>query len=489
VGLLAVTSAYLSAGYWGDPAATAEKFQPLADGRVRYRTGDRARIDAHGVLHVLGRADDSVKIRGYLVEPGEVEASLLALPQVHDAVVRAVTDGGGAPRLVAWVVPEPEQRTASPALLRAGVARALPEWMVPRNFVVLDALPRTERGKVDVQSLPPVPDRPDPAPLTTDAERALERIWAPLLHLERVGRDESFTALGGDSLAVEEMLTAVQSRLGVSLTSGDLAEHPTLGELAAVIAVNSGGRAPARASGLVVLRPTGSRPPLFCLAGAGGPAASFEPLAGALGPDQPVYGLQVHGLENRGIPDWTVARTARRYARLIEQVAPEGPVLLAGHSLGGLLALATAHLLQKRGREVLEVFLLDTYLPLPVRGEDAPRQVGPTTAPISRRQLWLTRFRVVTAGLVRHPPELQKEVFHQHGARIARYHRPIPWPGRSVLVLSSENEDEATWWEPLLPGRRVIERVRADHVAMLRRPFVDEIAELVTREVDDLLAG
>lgn len=488
-GFLAVTSAFLSGGYWGDPVATAAKFQLLPDGRTRYHTGDRGRIDADGILHLLGRADDSVKIRGYLVEPGEVEATLLALPEVREAVVRAVTDPAGEPRLVAWVVPDLDQRTASPALLRAGAARSLPEWMVPRDVVLLDVLPRTERGKVDVHALPPVPVRSAPGPLATDGERALESIWAPILHLERIAGDESFTALGGDSLAVEEMLATVQSRLGVSLTSADLAEHPTLSELAALVAAVSGGRAARRANCLVELRTTGSRPPLFCFAGAGGAAAAFESLAGALGPDQPVYGLQVHGFENRGVPDWTVDRAARRYVRLIEQVSPTGPVLLAGHSLGGLFALAVAKLLRDRGREVLEVFLLDTYLPLAARGPEAPRQLGPVAAPITRRELWLTRFRVVTAGIVRHPPEVQKEVFHQHGARVARFHRPTPWSGRALLVLARENEDDARWWEPLLTGEHTVHRVDADHLAMLRRPHVDRLAEVLTAHVDRVLAG
>ncbi|MGY2078736.1 AMP-binding protein [Modestobacter sp. SYSU DS0657] len=488
VGVLAVTSAYLTSGYWGAPEVTAAKYARLPDGRTRYSTGDKARVDERGVLHVLGRADDSVKIRGYLVEPGEVEAALLALPQVEEAVVRAVPDAAGVARLVAWVVPGAQERTVSPAVLRAALARSLPDWMVPRDIVLLGVLPRTERGKVDQAALPGVPDRPEPVPPATGTERALERIWASVLHLERVGRDESFSALGGDSLAVEEMLTEVQRRLGARLTSGDLTENPSLAELATLVDASSGGRAPRRASGLVVLRATGTRPPLFCLAGAGGPAASFEPLAAALGPDQPVYGLQVHGLENRGIPDWTVGRTARRYVRLIEQVVPEGPVLLAGHSLGGLLALAVAQLLRARGREVLELFVLDTYLPSSARGEGGSHQVGPSFAPLSARELWATRLRVLTAGVVRRAPELQQEVFHQHGARIARWHRPSPWPGRATLVMSTDNEDDVSWWEPLLTGERVVERVRADHNTMLRRPFVEALAELVTREVDAVLA-
>jgi amino acid adenylation domain-containing protein len=481
VGLLNVTSAHLSAGYWRDPERTAAKFLVQPDGRVRYSTGDKARIDADGLLHLVGRSDDSVKVRGYLVEPGEVDAALLALPDVRDAVVRGVADDDGRQRLVAWVVPDPAERTPSPSSIRKALAQSLPDWMVPRDVVLLDALPRNERGKVDVKALPEVPERPAPIPPRTDEEKALERIWAPILHLERVGRDESFTALGADSLAVEEMLAAVSDQWGVPLTTADLVENPTLAEFARVVVRAQRPRVDVMPGTVVQFRTTGSRPPLFCFAGAGGAAAAFEALALALGSDQPVYGFQVHGLENRGVPDWTVGRAAHRYVRVIDQIAPDGPVVLVGHSLGGLFALAVAHLLRGAGREVRLLGLIDTYLPLSARGPGAPRQVGPTMPAVSRRELWRTRGRVLAVGLGlrRYGPEAQKEALHQHGARVARFHHPRPWSGNALLVLSNENEDDPSWWERLLVGPHEVHAVDCDHLALLRRPYVETLARLI----------
>ncbi len=481
-GILHVTSAFLAAGYWRDPEQTAARFERLPDGRTRFRSGDRARLDG-GVLHLLGRADDAVKIRGYLVEPSEVEAVMHALPAVRDVVVRAVDADTPSPRLVAWVEPDPAGGTAAPALLRAGVARALPAWMVPRDVVLVEVLPRTERGKVDTRALPAVPERTPPTPPQTPVEEALEAVWSSLLHLEQVGREESFTALGGDSLLVEEMLATVQARLGVGLTTADLAEHSTLAELAALVAASGGGTV-RRSSNLVTLRTTGGRAPLFCFAGAGGAAAAFAPLAGAMGPDQPVYAFQVRGLEDRGIPDWTVGRAARRYLRQIEAIAPEGPVVLVGHSLGGLFALAVAHLLRERGREVLEVAVVDTFVPSTLRPAAAPQHLGPESAPLTRGELWRTRIRVVTAGIVRRSPEVQKEVFHQHGARVGRFHRPVPWPGRALLVQSAENEDDAAWWDPVLQGEREVHRFDCGHNALLRHPYVERLAEALIATTD-----
>ncbi|SFT34355.1 Acyl-CoA synthetase (AMP-forming)/AMP-acid ligase II [Geodermatophilus amargosae] len=486
-GILHITSEHHAAGYWKDKEQTAEKFLPLPDGRVRVRSGDRATLDEDGVLRLLGRADDAVKIRGYLVEPAEVEVALRSLPQVRDVVVRAQPDERGLDRLVAWVVPDPAGGTASPAVLRSGVARRLPAYMVPRDVVLLEELPRNERGKVVAAALPPVPERPTPVPPATPTEAALEPIWGRILHLDHVGRDESFTALGGDSLAVEEMLASVTSHLGVELATADLAERPTLTEFAALVAARSADPSGRRTSNVVRLRTTGTRPPVFCFAGAGGAAAAFSPLAGALGPDQPVYALQVRGLEDRGVPDWTVGQAARRYLRQLEEIAPEGPVVLVGHSLGGLFALAVAHLLRQRGREVVDLVLVDTYLPLRARPDDVPRRQGPEAAPITRAELWRTRLQVLTAGLVRRPAEVQQEVFHQHGARVARFHRPQPWPGRALLVLSTENDDELAWWEPLLTGEHEVLRLEGDHNALLRLPYVVRIAEQVTAAVDGVV--
>jgi amino acid adenylation domain-containing protein len=483
VGTMVVTSVYLPGGYWQEPAALADRFTALPDGRVRYRSGDRAQVTADGVLVLRGRADDAAKIRGYLVEPADVETAMRALPEVLDVVVRAVTDQTGEQRLVAWVVPDPTRRTPSPAALRADTAGSMPDYMVPRDVVLLTDLPRNERGKVDVAALPAPPPRPAPTPPVTPTERRLERIWADILRLDHVWRDESFTALGGDSLSVEEMLERVRGDLGPRLVSGDLAENPTLQQFAAVVDQAAAVRRLPRTSNLVRLRQSGSGTSVFCFAGAGGAAAFFEEFAAGLGPQRRVGSIQAHGFENRGLPDWTIGRAARRALEAVEE-AGEGPLALVGHSLGGLIALRVAQLLTARGRSVSLLTLLDTFLPPAAKPADAPRTMGPVGRPITARELWAMRLRILGAGIVRYEQAVHTEVFHQQGTRVARFHRAAPWSGPALVYLSQENPDDPAWWSSLLTGEIDVRRIATDHLGLLRPPYVGEVAAAVRAELD-----
>jgi thioesterase domain-containing protein len=176
--------------------------------------------------------------------------------------------------------------------------------------------------------------------------------------------------LGGDSLAAEELLSSVSEKLGVVLPSSVLVDASTLAEFAHRVG-NAPRAAPSHPT-VVPLCTGGTRPPLFCFAGAGGLGLGFVPLARRLGDDQPVYAFQAHGLEHRGIPDWTVERAARRHIQMIRVLRPHGPYALAGHSLGGLIAMEIAHQLAAAGEDVGLLVLLDTYLPTATKVGEVP---------------------------------------------------------------------------------------------------------------------
>ncbi len=198
-----------------------------------YRTGDRVRRDAQGLLEFLGRADEQIKIRGFRVEPGEIEAALLAHPDVADAVVTA-RDHAGRLMLVAYLVPAGDTAPAADAL-RLALRRTLPDHMVPAAFVPLTRIPRTTSGKTDRRALPAPPAQPD---ATADhvaprpgAEQTLAAIWADVLRVERVGARDNFFALGGDSILSIQIVSRAR-QAGLALTTKDVFRHQTVAELA-----------------------------------------------------------------------------------------------------------------------------------------------------------------------------------------------------------------------------------------------------------------
>jgi amino acid adenylation domain-containing protein len=248
-GELFVGGAGVARGYLGRPELTAERFvrDPFsADPQARlYRSGDLARRRADGELEYLGRADQQVKVRGFRIETGEIEAALASHPSVAAAAVVARGDAGSEKRLVAYVVAPAGTPAPSPAALRAHVAESLPDYMVPAAFVALDALPLTENGKLDRRALP-APGEPEAALAAeayaaprTPVEAALAEAWAEVLGLERVGIDDNYFAVGGDSIRSVGMVAAARRR-GITVTIPQLFRQQTIRELAEVAGVSPG---------------------------------------------------------------------------------------------------------------------------------------------------------------------------------------------------------------------------------------------------------
>jgi natural product biosynthesis luciferase-like monooxygenase protein/amino acid adenylation domain-containing protein/FkbM family methyltransferase len=244
-GELHAAGAGLALGYWGRPDLTAERFLPDPFGGLgerMYRTGDLARLLASGELEFLGRVDRQLKIRGFRVEPDEVETALREHPDVRDAAVGVRPGPDGELRLVAWVAGGVGDGDGD---LKAFLRGRLPEFMIPAAVVPLDALPVTANGKLDRAALPD-PDwrRPDlaegyAAPRTA-TEAALAEIWAGVLGVEHVGVHDDFFALGGHSLAAGRLAARVRADLDADLPVRAVFEAPTVAELAALVDARRG---------------------------------------------------------------------------------------------------------------------------------------------------------------------------------------------------------------------------------------------------------
>ncbi|MGV0607792.1 amino acid adenylation domain-containing protein, partial [Mycolicibacterium sp. XJ1904] len=244
VGELYVAGTGQGYGYVGRSGLTGTRFVacPFAGPGARmYRTGDLVRWGADGQLRYLGRADNQVKIRGYRIELGEVQTALAALDGVDQVVVTAREDRPGDKRLVAYIT-----GTAEPAGLRAALAEQLPPYMVPAAVVTMDALPLTVNGKLDTRALPE-PDYPDTDQQRTPGsavEEILAGIFAHVLGVARVGVDDSFFELGGDSLSAMRLVAAINRSLDSSVTVRTVFDAPTVAQLALRIGDEASGLDP-----------------------------------------------------------------------------------------------------------------------------------------------------------------------------------------------------------------------------------------------------
>jgi amino acid adenylation domain-containing protein len=405
-GELWIGGSQVARGYLGDADLTADRFIPDPfdrTGRV-YRTGDIARWRADGNLEFVGRADRQLKVRGFRVEPGEIEARIVGHEDVEVAFVDLWGQGADA-ALVAWVVPAPG-RTPTADSLDGYLRAVLPDYMVPA-IEVIDELPRNQSDKVDVDRLPPPTRtaRTPGGPPTGEAMIAMAAIWQDVLGIDHIAASDRFFDLGGHSLLAVEMISRVEREFRTAVPLSGVFSHPSLDEFTRFVSTIESDTA---RRDLVAIRSTGSRPPLICLPMMEGTILPYERLTRHLDPEVPIVGPHAKGADGRTTPLRTVDEMGVDFAERILASGP-GPYRLLGASYAGLLALETAASLTDRGGEVELVVLLDTVLPAEVswserqaRRIEAVRMDGSSGVRTVARDLWTsTRIRL---GRMRHAP-------------------------------------------------------------------------------------
>ncbi|GAB6897713.1 AMP-binding protein [Kineosporia succinea] len=477
-GTVTLTGRNFAIGYLGDAAATDAVFTPAGDGLRTYRSSDVGTLGTDGALRLLGRRDHSVKIRGYLVEPGEVDAALSALDDVRESLTIGAEKSGdsGGKRLVSYIVSTAERPAAAP--VRQQLAEVLPSYMVPESIVFLEALPRTDRGKLDRAGLPQPPTVTAGATKEelTEWQSVVHALWCSVLALPEISLADDFFELGGDSLAAESLMTRMQTDLGVAAAEAQttvLVQAPTLGEFAERVTR----KVDAANQTLIPLRPTGSRPPLFLMTGGGGLGVTLVPLMRRLPDDQPVFALQAFGLEARGIPDWSVEASARRHIKALRQIQPYGPYFIGGHSFGGVVAVEVAHQLRDAGHEVGLLVVLDSFPP------DRKSHAGSEGSLVQRLK---TAAGVATTGLRGTPGDDQYWRFWRQSNYLHRLYKGKPYDGETLVIVAadSDEKEERRAWAPFLTGTWRLTHVPGDHLSILRDPYAGRTAELIREALE-----
>ncbi|MEV6656568.1 amino acid adenylation domain-containing protein [Nocardia fluminea] len=557
-------------GYIGDPASTAARFvaNPRGGGERVYRTGDLVGPRADGGYEFLGRIDTQLAIRGRRIEPAEIETALLTDPTIAHAAVDIADPGTPTARLIAYVVPtrlstrpEPQQplapnttpnRAPTPACgvsdpsasdatfasasapagpasedvvasgftfdAAAALARlrtVLPAALVPAALVTLDRLPLTVNGKLDRAALPALPSTRYRPPKTA-LQHLIANTFAAACHLDSVGADDDFFAIGGNSLTGVSVSAQLAQSTNTPITVRWLYTAPTVAALAHRIEtyradVDPGADALAT---VLPLRTGGDHPPLFCVHSAVPLAWCYTGLARHI-TDRPVYGLQAPTLSAAQVTsgEYAAARPsppriltvdvlARTYATEITRLQPDGPVHLLGWSLGGQLAHATAVHLRAEGRDVATLAMLDSVV-VPDNADPPPRprmrdllthllgdepDDADTLPDLSAEQA-AAELAGAGASLGSGLTAAQLTRLHEayaDGVRLSHGYRPDRFDGDLLYFCATQGMTaflDARMWRPFVTGRLVEHPVDTTHAQLTNADVVAHIGPILNRHL------
>jgi amino acid adenylation domain-containing protein len=479
VGEIFIGGSGLARGYLGRADLTAERFvdDPFAagDGACMYRTGDLGRRHADGSIEFTGRVDDQVKVRGTRIELGEIVAVL----ERHARVTAAVAVLEGDERIAAYVVPVSGEDIGLVDALRAHAKSHLPAAGLPATISIVDAFPLLANGKVDrsalarvPQSAPALPSRVEPAdPL----HEIVMHLWEDVLGVRGIGPHDDFFSLGGHSLMAARLMGRVRARIGHRVPLASFFAEPTIAGMIEAIRENER----ATLEPIVALRTHGPNTPFFFLHGDVPGLGLYCRRFGDIIADRPIYAIAPHGIDGNPIPE-TIEEMARDHLRTILAVQPEGPYLLGGYCLGGMVALEITRQLEAMRKDVVHLII--------VEAQDARRGVGTMIegafAQIAgvfgvhaeRSRPWLhERRRALGAalrrsGLLRAPEIAGIDVTHHQ--IVGRYvWRPVRAPATMICAADARGSRPAQvrrMWSGLFPSLDA-QTIPGDHFSSIGR--------------------
>ncbi|WP_193212027.1 non-ribosomal peptide synthetase [Luteolibacter marinus] len=497
----------LAVGYLGDEALTAAKFITHPQFGRLYRTGDLCRWLPDGTIEFTGRIDHQVKVRGFRVEPGEIEAALSSHPEVRQVKVAVRGDSAEDKRILAWILLE-QGSLLDGHQLKSWLSARLPAFLRPDAVIPVGSFPVNANGKIDAAALPEPTVQPSgskafAAPIG-ETELKLASIWRELLEIQEISRDDDFFALGGHSLMALRMFSRINREFGRSLPLSALLTHPTIARLGAALSPSSALEFTGGKKGQVVTLRGGGGPPLFCIHGGDGGVLFYRSLADRMPGDFPLYAIEALALgRSEPIQEATVEETAADYVRELLAMQPQGPIRLAGYSFGGVVAHEMACLLTGQGREVEFLGLFDTHNPAaPCKRLSLPGRLGafwqqqddlPLPAKLERLRERIaegigTHRRVkeeVAAAMSQGPAEahsdLRRVQVREENWRAMEAYHPHPFPGAITLFKAQTPSDKVEWpddygWSELAGRGLEIIPVPGQHLTLFDEENVEALS-------------
>jgi amino acid adenylation domain-containing protein len=462
-------------GYIGEPALTAEKFVSDPWGRPNgrlYRTGDRVRWLPTGVLEFIGRLDRQVKVRGYRIEPAEVERIMASLPGVRDVAVSTPPDDVSGHRLHAFLVTDNSSDAAS---IRAKLIDRVPDFMIPSGFTFLEELPLGPTGKVDRSRLvvpkPPVEEHlPHLVVARSATEERLARIWERLLGSNHVSVNDPFFDIGGHSLLALKLVHEINLQFNLELPVRFVINEVTISRQAKAIDHLLAYTNPRKISFpiVVALREEGHRKPFFLVAGGFGGEAEllvYAKLTDHLDPEQPFYGLRIPGVDDLVEPA-SIEEIAAQHVREIQAIQPTGPYQIGGSCIGGVVAFEIAQQLLAQGQTISRLVLVDSRYP----SKFWYYRYVARRAVADFRDQKTSIFRLMKKPRGQDIPSMKNHIGKSYLRRTLRY-RPRPYPGKIVLIISEaqRRRKPARVWIQLAKKGLDLRYVPGDHFSHLRQ--------------------
>ena len=495
----------IARGYYRDIELTEQRFI-LAEGLRWYRSGDICRRQKDGLCFFIGREDQQVKVGGYRIEIGEVEAMLHFCPEVREAVVVADDfTGSGVQTLACYIVPAD---TLEPSRIRAYLGMQLPAYAIPTHFVSMTALPKTLSGKIDRKSLPsPIQagscSRSDSMrPLSGSVETRIAELWEQLLGRKVDDATSDFFELGGHSVLGIRLISLLERSFNRRLSLSQLFKTSSVAALAALLSEEDS--AETCYTPVIELSTQGTATPIFLFHPVGGNVLCYRPLAAILSGEHPIYAIEAPG----AVTDWpqlpTVEEMAATYMAAIRDRVPDGPMILAGWSFGGLVAFEVAQQFAARGGVIEGLIFLDTVADTRnaktmMQNDEAAMLVTLFSGQLSiseqdlrsrsgddRLDYMITlgvEHGLLPSGFSRKQMQRLVQTYHTNALAAARY-APRQSSGKALLIRPMTEsrsaltiaDDPLQGWGAVLQGGVDLRLMAGNHESMLMEHSVAELA-------------